>query len=53
MDWIIEPLSGFKALEPISADSCTGEGTKLNHCSCTGGLVVCKCKGGLVVPSQE
>lgn len=52
MNWIMEPVSGFQALEMMAADSCTGEGTRLNSCSCSGGLVVCQCSGGLVVPKE-
>lgn len=52
MNWIIEPVTGFSSFEMLMADTCTGDGTKLNSCSCTGGLVVCQCTGGLAVPKQ-
>lgn len=53
MNWIIEPISGFQTFDPLAADTCTGEGSRLNSCSCSGGLVVCQCSGGLTVPKQQ
>lgn len=52
MEWIIEPLSAFLGMDLMAADSCSGGGTQLNSCSCTGGLVVCQCSGGLVKPKE-
>jgi len=52
MDWIIEPMTAFRSLDMLLADSCTGEGTRLNSCSGSGSLVVCQCSGGLVVPKE-
>jgi hypothetical protein len=47
----MQPIVGFDFCEPeLIADTCTGEGTKLNSCNCTGGLVVCQCSGGLTPP---
>jgi len=53
MDWIIEPMSAFKALEPMAEDSCSGGGSTLLSCTCQGGLVVCQCSGGLTKPKAE
>jgi len=53
MDWIMEPVSGFQSLDVMKADSCTGDGTRLNSCDGSGSLVVCQCSGGLVVPKIE
>jgi hypothetical protein len=53
MDWIAQPMTGFRSLDMMMADTCTGDGTKLNSCSCTGGLVVCQCSGGLTVPKPK
>jgi hypothetical protein len=47
MDWIMEPIQGFAAVDLVAADECNG-GAKLNSCSCTGGLLTCSCSGGLV-----
>lgn len=53
MEWIIEPVAGFQSLPILGNDTCTGDGTKLNSCACTGGLIVCQCTGGLVTPPQK
>jgi hypothetical protein len=52
MDWIMEPIQGFAAVDLVAADSCDG-GAKLNSCSCTGGLLTCSCGGGLVKGALE
>ncbi|GEM_PF-2187977 len=52
MNWIVEPLSGFKAFEPIAGDTCDGGGT-LHHCQKKGGLIVCTCTGGLVIETNS
>jgi len=54
MDWIIEPISGFTSLDTrLMEASCSGDGTKLQSCTCTGGLVVCQCSGGLTQPEAK
>jgi hypothetical protein len=50
MKWIIEPMSGFFTLDVTEADNCTGTGSTLRECTCTGGMVVCSVPGALVVP---
>jgi hypothetical protein len=56
VDWLVEPLATFGALlgnkdEPKDA-KCSGAGTQLNACSCTGGLVSCSCTGGLNIEQK-
>ena len=56
MDWLVEPLGTFNNLhanqnEPRDAE-CSGSGTQLNQCSCTGGLVACSCGGGLTIKEK-
>jgi hypothetical protein len=46
MEWIVEPLTGFKDLIPVLNVDCAGA---LNQCSCSKGLMVCDCTKGLQV----
>lgn len=50
MHWIIEPVSGFLAMEIVDGDNCSGSGSTLRECTCTGGMVVCSVPGSLIVP---
>jgi len=52
MEWIIEPLAGFQAIDLV-ADTCSGSGTTLNSCSTKGSLIECSCSGGLKVSPQS
>jgi hypothetical protein len=45
MEWIIEPLKGFKEIVPVLNDSCS----QWAVCTCTGGLIVCSGKGSLEI----
>lgn len=47
MEWLIEPISGIRAISMELEAGCSGDGTVLNSCSCKGGLVNCQCSGGL------
>ena len=49
MDWIIEPLSGFKAISYAEAETCPHTWMQ---CTCTGGLLVCSTQGALVKPED-
>lgn len=51
MDWIVGALHGFAEMSTLAADSCSGSGTTLNSCSCTGGLLSCTTAGALKVPA--
>ena len=54
MEWLMEPISGIRAISvAYAAPGCTGDGTVLNSCGCTGGLVNCQCSGGLKVSALE
>lgn len=53
MEWVMEPMSAFRSLDVIMvADDCSGSGSTLNSCSCTGGLVVCGGAGALKPPAK-
>jgi hypothetical protein len=50
----MEPIAGFNLCDPeLIEDTCSGDSSKLNHCNCTGGLVVCQCSGGLTIPKPS
>ncbi len=46
MEWIVDPLCSFNALDTILADSCPNV---FNQCSCQGGLNVCTVEAALRV----
>lgn len=49
MDWLVEPLTGFKSASLVeAADTCSGGGT-LFSCSSKGSLVFCDCGSGLIL----
>jgi len=53
MNWIMEPLNGFKTIGTIFADDgCT---STWSQCNCAFGLATCSCSSGLVVkhPPEE
>lgn len=52
MEWIVAPLGKTWSLDLLAADKCSGGGSTLLSCECTGGLVVCQCEGGLTKPAQ-
>lgn len=51
MDWLIEPIAGFKEIVTVATEGCTA-GATLNSCSCGGGMVMCTCEGCLVPPKK-
>jgi len=46
MDWLMEPLSGFKGISQDFEDSCP---QTWNQCTCTGGLLICTVQGALKI----
>ncbi len=46
MEWIIEPVKGFKEIVPVLNGNCE---TQWAVCTCTGGLIVCSGKGSLEI----
>ncbi len=47
MEWIVEPLKGFKGIIDYPAEACPHT---WNECSCTAGLWVCQKGATLTMP---
>ena len=45
MEWIMEPLIGFKGIGVVNLEGCQTH----YECSCQGGLLVCIVEGALIV----
>jgi len=50
MDWLMEPLNGFKSISQDFAESCP---STWYQCTCEGGLLICTVKGALTVEEPE
>lgn len=49
MDWLMEPVNGFKAFDIYLGETCP---VTWIQCSCTGGLLLCTGGGTLVKNPQ-